>query len=73
MDRLFSVFLLLALLAYAPVCMDGEPIEACAQPVFFSMLFPQLMPEDMTEECRNETAMCHEAACEETGAKVVML
>jgi len=38
MDRLFVMLGLSALLALAPVC--GRQ---AAQPVFFSMLFPQLM------------------------------
>ncbi|MBQ7886846.1 MAG: hypothetical protein IJ313_08155 [Clostridia bacterium] len=46
MGRLFSVFLLSAVM----LCPAGSAREACAQPVFFSMLFPQLIPEWMLEE-----------------------
>ena len=40
MGRLFSVLLLLAVL----LCPAGEMRKEHAQPVFFSMLFPQLIP-----------------------------
>lgn len=45
MDRFFSVLLLSGalLLTGVPAMMRGE--AANAQPVFFSMLFPQLTPE----------------------------
>lgn len=42
MDRLFVLLGLLALLAMMPMRIAGEED---AQPVFFSLLFPQLMPE----------------------------
>ena len=41
MGRLFSVFLLLAVLLCPAVGKQDVPV----QPVFFSMLFPQLIPE----------------------------
>ena len=41
MGRLFSVFLLLAVL----LCPAGGTQSASVQPVFFSMLFPQLIPQ----------------------------
>ena len=50
MDRLFSVFVLLVLLALAPAGMRAGCIEERAQPVFFSMLFPQLVPPSMAGE-----------------------
>jgi len=45
MGRFFSVFLLLAVLLYPAAGMQ----RACAQPAFFSMLFPQLIPQWMLE------------------------
>lgn len=42
MGRLFVFALILLLLAFAPV--EGAKEED--QPVFFSLLFPQLMPEE---------------------------
>ncbi len=48
MDRLFSALmvfaLLCALMTFAPMRAAGSP-ELDAQPVFFSMLFPQLTPQ----------------------------
>ena len=40
MDRLFVLLALALMLALAPLHSAGEE-----QPVFFSLLFPQLMPE----------------------------
>ena len=45
MGRLFSVFILLAVL----LCPAVREKHTSAQPVFFSMLFPQLVPEMWTE------------------------
>lgn len=42
MGRLFVCILILLLMALAPV----EGVKEKAQPVFFSLLFPQLMPEE---------------------------
>lgn len=45
MDRFFSAAMLAALLLLAPArALAGGP--ALTQPVFFSMLFPQLMPQE---------------------------
>ena len=44
MGRLFSVLLLCALLLPAPA------LRPDAQPVFFSLLFPQLIPELLLED-----------------------
>ena len=46
MDRFFSVFLLLAVL----LCPADRMRRDGAQPVFFSMLFPQLIPQWMLDE-----------------------
>lgn len=46
MGRLFSVLFLLAVL----LCPAGEMRKEYTQPVFFSMLFPQLIPEWMMDE-----------------------
>ena len=46
MGRLFYVFILLAVLLCPANCMRRD----CEQPVFFSMLFPQLIPGWMLEE-----------------------
>ncbi|MBQ4266270.1 MAG: hypothetical protein IJB85_12230 [Clostridia bacterium] len=43
MGRLFSAFVLCALLLPAPAP------HSWAQPVFFSLLFPQLIPERLLE------------------------
>ena len=43
MGRLFSVFILLAVLLCPADCMR----RGCEQPVFFSMLFPQLIPDGL--------------------------
>lgn len=45
MDRFFFVCLLAALLAAAPLCRLAGQARA-AQPVFFSLMFPQLLDED---------------------------
>ena len=45
MGRLFSVFLLLAVLLCPAVRKQDQP----AQPVFFSMIFPQLIPERLVD------------------------
>ena len=42
MDRLFVLLALALMLALAPLHSAGEE-----QPVFFSLLFPQLMPEGL--------------------------
>ena len=46
MGRLFSMLLLLAVL----LCPAGQVRGASAKPVFFSMLFPQLIPEGLLAE-----------------------
>ena len=46
MRRKISVFLLLAVL----LCPAAGEQNASAQPVFFSMLFPQLIPQWMMDE-----------------------
>ena len=46
MGRLFSVFLLLAVL----LCPAAGERSMPAQPVFFSMLFPQLIPECLLDQ-----------------------
>lgn len=46
MGRFFSAFLLLAVL----LCPAAGRKYAPAQPVFFSMLFPQLIPQRMLNE-----------------------
>ena len=46
LGRLFSVLFLLAVL----LCPAGEMRKEYTQPVFFSMLFPQLIPEWMLDE-----------------------
>jgi len=55
MGRLFSCFLLSLMLLPAPIREDD------AQPVFFSMLFPQLMPkmhgEKTIEEMTGEAVL----------------
>ena len=40
MGRLFALILILLLLSFVPSCSVKQ-----TQPVFFSLLFPQLMPE----------------------------
>ena len=40
MDRFFCAMMLCALLTFGALSCNGE----AAQPVFFSLLFPQLMP-----------------------------
>ena len=50
MGRLFSALFLLAVL----LCPAGEMRKECTQPVFFSMLFPQLIPEWMLAERNQE-------------------
>lgn len=45
MGRFFSVLLFSAVLMLAPACRAGMQ----AEPVFFSMLFPQLIPPCMLE------------------------
>ncbi len=40
MDRFFCALMLCALLTFGALSCNGE----AAQPVFFSLLFPQLMP-----------------------------
>ena len=51
MGRFFSVLLLLAVL----LCPAAG--SRCAQPVFFSMLFPQLIPQWMMEESAKEVQL----------------
>lgn len=46
MGRLFSMLLLFAVM----LCPAGGKRQAYAQPVFFSMLFPQLIPQWMLNE-----------------------
>ena len=41
MGRLFALLTLLMLLSFVPSCSAKE-----TQPVFFSLLFPQLLPEE---------------------------
>ena len=43
MGRLFSALLLALALIYAGIAAEREP----AQPVFFSLLFPQLIPQSL--------------------------
>jgi len=50
MGRFFSLFLLLAIL----LCPAGGMRRPCAQQVFFSMLFPQLIPQWMLDEGAQE-------------------
>ena len=52
MGRLLSVFVLLAVL----LCPASGRSGAAAEPVFFSMLFPQLIPQWMLEEKDREAA-----------------
>lgn len=52
MNRLFSAFLLTAVL----LCLPARELEHTAQPVFFSMLFPQLMPGNPDETAMEATA-----------------
>ena len=49
MDRLFFVLGLCALLALAPIAAARQ-----AQPVFFSLFFPQLMPDAPLEATPGE-------------------
>lgn len=58
MDRLFAVLLLAALLLLGPVGKDWTrgPEAEKAQEVFFSMLFPQLMPGAETAQREQATA-----------------
>jgi len=63
MGRLFSVALLSAVLLLVPSCPESMP----AQPVFFSMLFPQLIPPCLLE--RTEGA----DACEATAGEAMQL
>ena len=49
MGRLFSVVLLSAVLL-----LPAQKISAPAQPVFFSMLFPQLVPQQWLEATEGE-------------------
>ena len=53
MGRLFSAFLLLAVL----LCPAAVKKNASAQPVFFSMLFPQLIPDWMLKETADQEVM----------------
>ena len=48
MDRLFCMLLLCLMLTPA-MKTDPAQSETEAQPVFFSMLFPQLIPRDLLE------------------------
>lgn len=52
MGRLFSMFLLLAVMR-CPAAVQGD---TAVQPVFFSMLFPQLIPQWMLEQGEREAA-----------------
>ena len=52
MDRLFYALLLTAAVFVSGCMIAGNPREE-TQPVFFSMLFPQLAPEFM-QEAENE-------------------
>ena len=51
MSRLFSCILLSLMLLPAP------KMEQRAQPAFFSLLFPQLMPEGQTEITEGEAVL----------------
>lgn len=53
MGRLFSVFVLLAAL----LCPAVRAPQMPAQPVFFSMLFPQLVPQWMLGEDAREVQL----------------
>jgi len=66
MDRLFSVFVLLVLLALAPAGMRAGCIEERAQPVFFSMLFPQLIPECIAEKTEEQKELDDETSDEQS-------
>ena len=48
MDRLFCALMLAAALM---LCASAQPV---AEPVFFRMLYPQLMPEDVQEATQGE-------------------
>ena len=50
MGRFFSVLLLMVLLTG----MHAQMPESCVQPVFFSMLFPQLLPGFLQEATAGE-------------------
>ena len=53
MDRFFILCLLVALLAAAPLCRLAGEVRA-AQPVFFSLLFPQLLDMSLFEQWLGE-------------------
>ena len=53
MGRLFSVFILLAVL----LCPAVREKHTSAQPVFFSMIFPQLIPQWMLDAKGQEGRM----------------
>ena len=53
MGRFFSALFLLAVL----LCQMGSMREEYTQPVFFSMLFPQLIPQWMLDERGQEGIM----------------
>ena len=56
MGRLFSCLLLSCSLALAVLCPARNMYRADAQPVFFSMLFPQLIPECLLSRPEGEVA-----------------
>lgn len=57
MGRLFSAVLLSAVLLSAVLLLPVRGMPAPAQPVFFSMLFPQLVPSAWLEATAGE-AVC---------------
>ena len=53
MGRLFSLLILLAVL----LCPAADTALSITQPVFFSMLFPQLIPQWMLDEDAQEVQL----------------
>lgn len=53
MGRLFSVLLLAAALMLTP----AQRMDTYAQPVFFSLLFPQLIPPQLAEATAGEAVL----------------
>lgn len=53
MDRLFCMIALCALLAHVPALQDAGAQRA-ARPVFFSMIFPQLVPSFLLDGTQEE-------------------
>lgn len=57
MGRLLSCFLLLCCLTVAMPCPASGVRRMDVQPVFFSMLFPQLIPEWMLDKAQEKEAI----------------